>query len=51
MMEHLTQLQTRYVEQVWGDDANFAEAYCELEEQVKSTNNVSKKRFSSLLHF
>lgn len=37
-------LQARYIDEVWGDDGDFCKAFEELNEQIKLTKNVSKKR-------
>ena len=44
-MDRLNELQIRYVDEIWGADADFSGALSELEEQIKQTKNVAKKRY------
>ena len=50
-MNHFERLQVNYVDNVWKEDADFNHAFLELEEQIKSTRHVGKKRyfFSNIL--
>ena len=50
-MNHFERLQVNYVDNVWKEDADFDRAFLELEEQIKSTRHVGKKRyfFSNIL--
>ena len=50
MMDYLNRLQVRYIEEVWGDDLRM-EAFVELEEQIKVTQNVAKKRYYFCVYF
>ena len=43
-MSRFAELQLQYVDQIWGADADFYGALSELEEQIKRTKNVGKKR-------
>ena len=45
MMIRFNELQSRYVEQVWGEDADFYGALSELEEEIKATKHVATKRY------
>ena len=49
-MDYLNRLQVRYIEEVWGDDLRM-EAFAELEEQIKVTQNVAKKRYYFCVYF
>ena len=45
MMIRFNELQSQYVEQVWGEDADFYGALSELEEEIKATKHVATKRY------
>ena len=50
-MNHFERLQVNYVDNVWKEDADFDRAFLELEEQIKSTRHVGKKRNFFFQHF